>query len=512
MVGRRGDGPVGSPPSVTPIVHLATLAQVARPASVVVSGTFDPAGRVGRPYEATTGATIVVVMARQDKMTLAWLSYVVAAGALFVSFLALRDNGASASVASGAAGESEATPSVTVSLTEFAFTPTMVMAPAGAVLHVVNTGSMAHSVSIAEGGRTTGEVQPGASADLPLEGLEDGTYTLICTLPGHAASGMTGSLMIGGDAAGAGGVAADPTQTTTMSWQDMDAAMAAVAKQFPAKTEGHGGDVMAPKILADGTKEFDLKAEVVKWEVSPGKFVDAWTYNGVVPAPTIHVQTGDKVRLVLDNELPESTVIHFHGIKVPNAMDGVDPYTQDPVVPGGTFTYEFVADGPAVGIYHSHHDAQTQVPNGLFGAFLIDEMPLPAALIPMGITSVQHHVNLVLNDAGTIGLSLNGKSFPATEPYTMKVGEVMEVNYFNEGLMIHPMHLHQPSGWIIAKDGVPLLEPIPGDTITIAPGERYTVVYKAELVGVWAWHCHILNHAEGPQGMFGMVTALIVTE
>jgi len=263
-------------------------------------------------------------------------------------------------------------------------------------------------------------------------------------------------------------------------------------------------------VLADGTKEFDLTAKVVKWEVSPGKLVDAWTYNGVVPAPAIHVRTGDKVRLVLKNELPESTVIHFHGIKVPNSMDGVDPYTQEPIKPGDTYTYEFTAQGPAVGIYHSHHDAQVQVPNGLFGAFLIDEMPVPKVLADQGYGTIQHHVNMVLNDAGTIGLSLNGKSFPATEPYTMKVGEVMEVNYFNEGLMSHPMHLHQPSGWIIAKDGVPLLVPTPGDTINVAPGERYTVLYKAEEPGTWAWHCHILNHAEGSEGMFGMVTAVIV--
>ena len=161
------------------------------------------------------------------------------------------------------------------------------------------------------------------------------------------------------------------------------------------------------------------------------------------------------MKIVLHNQLPESTVIHFHGIQVPNAMDGVDPYTQDPVQPGQTFTYEFTAQGPAVGMYHSHHDAQTQVPNGLVGAFLIDEMPIPQVLADQGYGTVEQHVNMVLNDAGTIGLSLNGKSFPATEPYTMKVGQVMEVDYFNEGLMSHPMHLHQPTGWIIAKDGVP---------------------------------------------------------
>ena len=293
------------------------------------------------------------------------------------------------------------------------------------------------------------------------------------------------------------------------SLSDQD--MADVAAKFPAKTAGHGGDRMEPKILADGTKEFDLEAKIVKWEVSPGKLVDAWTYNGVVPAPEIHVNDGDKVRLVLTNHLPESTSLHLHGIQVPNAMDGVDPYTQPPIAPGETFTYEFVAKGPAVGIYHSHHDAQVQVPNGLFGAFTIDEMPIPQVLLDKGYTQIDKSMNMVLNDAGTIGLSLNGKSFPATEPTTLNVGQVLEVNYLNEGLMAHPMHLHQPVGWIIAKDGVPLLQPLPGDTINIAPGERYTVLYKAEEAGVWAWHCHILNHAEGPSGMFGMVTALIVT-
>jgi FtsP/CotA-like multicopper oxidase with cupredoxin domain len=125
---------------------------------------------------------------------------------------------------------------------------------------------------------------------------------------------------------------------------------------------------------------------------------------------------------------------------------------------------------------------------------------------------VKQTINMVLNDAGTLGLSLNGKSFPATEPYSLRVGESILVHYFNEGLTAHPMHLHQPTGWVIAKDGVPLAEPFPSDTINVAPGERWTVVYTATDPGVWAWHCHILNHAETPTGMRYMVTALIVEE
>ena len=182
-------------------------------------------------------------------------------------------------------------------------------------------------------------------------------------------------------------------------------------------------------------------------------------------------------------------------------MDGVDPYTESPTPPGGEHVYEFVAKGPAVGIYHSHHDAQQQIPDGMFGAFLIDDIPVPKKLIDKGYPEQPTKVvNMVLNDAGVIGLSLNGKSFPATTPYTIRVGETMMVNYLNEGLTAHPMHLHQPSGLVVAKDGHVLAQPYEADTVNVAPGERITVVYTAKDKGVWAWHCHILTHAEGEQG------------
>jgi FtsP/CotA-like multicopper oxidase with cupredoxin domain len=476
---------------------------------MAADGTLVPAHCCERLYAVPAANATIDHMSAQERSVLGWFAFVVAIGALCVAMFGLvDDSGADAAGGGGGGAAAAAATTVTIELSEFALTPAMVDLPtSGGTLHVVNVGTMAHNVTVAELGKGTGDIQPGGSADIEFGALEAGDYTLLCEIAGHAGSGMTGMLMATED--GNPGAAAD-APTTTMSWQQMDAMMEEAAAAFPAETEGHGGETLDPIVLTDGTKEFDLTAEIVKWEVEPGKFVDAWTYNGVVPAPEIHVSSGDKVRIVLQNNLPESTSMHLHGVKVPNSMDGVDPYTQPAIEPGQSFTYEFTADGPAVGIYHSHHDAQVQVPNGLFGAFLIDEMPIPQKLIDEGYTTVDKHVNMVLNDAGTIGLSLNGKSFPATEAYTMKVGEVMEVNYLNEGLMAHPMHLHQPVGWIIAKDGVPLDEPMPGDTINIAPGERYTVLYKAVEPGVWAWHCHILNHAEGPTGMFGMVTALIV--
>lgn len=402
---------------------------------------------------------------------------------------------------------------VELHMNEFKFTPAMPeVAPGDVTLKVVNDGTLTHSLAFVDLPFKTKQLQPGESQTLNLKDVKAGDYDFYCEIVGHADSGMKGMLMVAEGATGTDGSSATP-DTVTASWQDMDKAMNERALRFVNEAKGtFGGQPLEPKVLADGTKEFDLTAKVVDWEVEPGKVVKAWTYNGIVPGPEIKVDVGDKVKVVLKNELPESTVIHFHGIRVPNAMDGVDPYTQLPVEPGQSFTYEFTALEPSVGMYHSHHDAQTQVPNGLAGAFIIGEMPIPESLAAEGITKVDKTVNMVLDDAGNIGLALNGKSFPATEPYSMKVGQVMEVNYFNEGLMIHPMHMHQPVGWIIAKDGHPLATPEPADTIAVAPGERYTVLYKFVDPGVWAWHCHILNHAEGPNGMFGMVTAVIVEE
>jgi len=316
-----------------------------------------------------------------------------------------------------------------------------------------------------------------------------------------------------GAGSSSGGATADDHLHGYANWQEMQAVMDARAMRFVEEDKGtFGGQLLEPEVLADGTKRFTVTAAITDWEVEPGKIVQAWTYNGVVPGPHIHVEVGDKVQVLLKNELPQATTIHWHGVDVPNEMDGVPPYTQDAVAPGDEFLYEFSPRWPAVGIYHAHNGAD-QVLDGLFAAITVGDMPTPDVLVERGFAETPtQSINMVLNDAGVIGLSLNGKSFPATEAYEATVGDTILVNYYNEGLMAHPMHLHQPLGWIIAKDGEPLLQPIPGDTINVAPGERYTVLYKLTEPGVWAWHCHILTHAEGPDGMFGMVTAFIVHE
>lgn len=288
-------------------------------------------------------------------------------------------------------------------------------------------------------------------------------------------------------------------------WEAMDEAMLERNSSFPAETEGTGGEVLEPEVLDDGTKRFTLTAQVTDWEVEPGKVVEAVSYNGMVPGPTLQVDVGDKVEVVLKNELPESTVIHWHGIPITNEMDGVADVTQPPVPPGESFTYEITASRQSVGWYHSHHNGAVQVTDGLWGTFLIGELPLPDGV------EVTQEIPMQLQDSGAIGLSLNGKSFPATAPLNVDKGDWILIHYVNAGTMAHPMHLHGLDQIVIAKDGFPLEQTYKADTVEVAPGERYSVLVQATQVGTWAFHCHIFPHSEGSQGMFGMFTELIVT-
>lgn len=440
-------------------------------------------------------------------------SWVFALLAVLLSFGALIVAGQAFGKSNGAQDTASEATATQVSLTEFAITPNSIAAAKDGVLVIKNEGTVVHNFAIKETDKKTSDISPGAKTTLDLTGLKEGSYVVYCQIPGHEGSGMKGTLTIGGS--GAGGMSMGSMNMSTGEVANagvntkandlMDAQMAVNTKAFPAKTEGLGAQPLEPKILADGTKEFDLTAEIVKWEKAPGEVVEAWTYNGVVPGPTISVNTGDKVAIKLNNQLPESTTIHWHGITVPNAMDGVPDITQPPIKPGETFTYSFTAQGPAVGIYHSHDHAEQQVPDGLFGAFLIDNVNT------QGITLTQR-IPMVLNDAGTIGLTLNGKSFPATAPIVAKYGEWVQIDYQNEGLLGHPMHLHGLPQMVIAKDGFSLPAPYMADTIWVGPGERYSVLVHADQPGVWAFHCHILTHAESETGMFGMVTAFIVKD
>lgn len=439
--------------------------------------------------------------ARQDTLSVAAviLALVALVGMVVAVGIAAAAGGGGQAATGSAAG------SATVSLKEFAIEPKVIEVAAGATLTVNNDGSVPHNLTVEGSDVKTADLNAGESATLSTSALEEGTYKVFCSVPGHEAAGMVGELHVGaGGAKGQAGQAA-AHGASKMTAEEMDAAAAARVKAYPAETKGEGAQPLAPTVLPDGTKEFTLTADVFQWEVEPGKTVEAWGYNGQIPGPLLQVYSGDKVRITVTNNLKESTSIHLHGLDIPNSEDGVPDVTQPQIKAGETYSYNFVAEGPAVGMYHAHSNSQVQVPMGLAGPIYVDDMPLPG-----GITPTQR-IPMVLNDAGNIGFALNGKSFPATKPILAKVDEPIVVDYYNEGLQIHPMHLHGPTQLVVAKDGHPLPAPFVADTVLIAPGERYTVLVRPNRPGTWVFHCHVLTHAEAPSGFFGMTTAMIVS-
>jgi FtsP/CotA-like multicopper oxidase with cupredoxin domain len=153
-------------------------------------------------------------------------------------------------------------------------------------------------------------------------------------------------------------------------------------------------------------------------------------------------------------------------------------------------------------MYHSHHNATDQVGRGLLGAFIV-EPPEPQA-------EYDREDIWIANDT-LGGFTINGHGFPAVVPVLAAQGERVLLRFMNEGLMMHPWHSHGFAMDVIARDGIPLgSASFKADTFGVNPGERYDAVITADRLGVWAFHCHVLSHVEGPDGMFGMVTALIV--
>jgi manganese oxidase len=433
---------------------------------------------------------------------------------LTIAALVASDDDAGSSTADGASAH--------VSLTEFAITPDAVTVSAGGTVHITNDGTAVHNLSVSDTDLATPDIAAGETGELDVSSLEPGSYELLCLIAGHADSGMKASLTVtaAGDSAAAPG---DGTTATTHSGPhgDMDYAqmtedMLATFSEYPAETEGIGNQVLVPtEVKADGTKVFDLTMETAPWERAPGDVVEAMTFNGMVPAPLMDLEVGDKVEVRVQNDLEIATDVHFHGLNVENAFDGVAPLTQDLIEPGDSFTYEFTTDEPAVAMYHPHAHGHLLLPDGMFGGVIVGDLPMPTGTtvgyeqIPAQV-DISQRIPMVLNDSGVIGLTLNGKSFPATQPYTAKVGDWVLIDYFNEGNLVHPMHLHQFDQVVVAKDGFPLPEPYAVDTLTVAPGERYSVLVHINKAGAWVWHCHILPHVESEAGMFGMVTAFIV--
>jgi FtsP/CotA-like multicopper oxidase with cupredoxin domain len=262
------------------------------------------------------------------------------------------------------------------------------------------------------------------------------------------------------------------------------------------------------ELTMDGdVKVFKLDAAVIEWNILDYERVMAYAFNHQIPGPRIRLTEGDRVRIVVTNHLPEPTTVHWHGLIVPNAMDGPAEITQDPIPPGGSYTYEFTASQVGTFFYHSHSNVDRQQALGLYGALIVD--PADEAGTPVADQELVIQLQEWLEREGYTypampmeGLmpnffTINGKAYPETETVHIRVGQRLLVRFIgSSSAFIHPMHIHGGPFTVIATDGVAISEAAryEKDTVNVGPGERYDVIWTAREPGKWLLHCHINHH------------------
>ena len=275
---------------------------------------------------------------------------------------------------------------------------------------------------------------------------------------------------------------------------------------YVAAPDARGDKVLAPRI-ENGVKVFDIKAEIIRWNILPDVAVEAYAYNHEVPGPRLQVTEGDHVRINFHNALPESTTIHWHGLILPNEMDGPAKVTQDPVPPGGTYTYEFDVGQSGTYFYHSHDHPDRQQALGLYGALLIAPKD-PSAEVKADLDytiQLQEWLKrewltypaMLMEGALPNYFTINGKAYPSTDTVAMKVGQTIKLRFIGtNNNFVHPMHVHGGPFEVVAVDGVNLKESAryQADTVNVGPGQRYDVVWTARKPGKWLVHCHIPHH------------------
>src|SRR3984893_541375 len=256
-----------------------------------------------------------------------------------------------------------------------------------------------------------------------------------------------------------------------------------------------------PFRMDGNVKEFHLIAEPVKQEVVPGRTVDLWGYNGSAPGPTIQVNQGDRVRIIVENHLPEATSMHWHGFEVPVEMDGAPGASQDPIPPGGRFVYEFTLHQEGTYFYHSHMAMQEMM--GMIGAFVMhpksaykprvdkDFVIILQEYAVLPNINVPNSMNMEFN-----WLTFNGKSGPATTPLIVRRGERVRIRLINLGMDHHPIHLHGHQFVVTGTEGGRQPESTwgPGNTVLVGVAQARDVEFVANNPGEWMLHCHLPHH------------------
>ena len=259
-----------------------------------------------------------------------------------------------------------------------------------------------------------------------------------------------------------------------------------------------------------GWKEFHLVAEPVKREIAPGMVANLWGYNGQSPGPTIECVEGDKVRIFVTNKLPEHTTIHWHGVLLPNGMDGVGGLNQPQIPAGKTWVYEFVMKHSGTFMYHPHADEMVQMAMGMMGfivvhpkdpnlhrvdrdfVFLINAFDIePGSYTPRVNTMLDFNL-----------WCWNSRAFPGIDPLVVRKDDRVRIRMGNLTMTNHPIHIHGHNFSVTCTDGgwVQKSAQWPETTVDMPIGALRAVEFAADAPGDWAFHCHKSHHVMNAMG------------
>ncbi|GGJ13174.1 hypothetical protein GCM10010885_23100 [Alicyclobacillus cellulosilyticus] len=398
----------------------------------------------------------------------------------------------------------------------YPFTPALKAKLGDKVLvHVVNIGSMNHPLSLdgmhfqeleqdgyplpAPVWMSTLDTQPGTTYDIAITASNPGKWLLASSVPDQISapdgrlSGMATIFAVYGEYG---------------SSTEKIAPMGTGSEGEPLLPDGLR---LLPYTMQGGYKVFHLTAKPVWWDDGDGQKVEAWAYNGTVPGPEIQVNVGDKVEIVVQNDLPQGTTVHWQGLDVPFRESGMGGLSQPDIMPGESWTYRFtVRAKPGAYLYRAEpsRGMAKQDAMGLWGPVIVEPKGTPWRHVRPGY---DEEYTLMIDDSGQLGFNINGKSFPFTRALTTYLGDHVLIHLINVGSMEHPMHLHGMHFQEMAQDGEPLPSPIWMDTIATAPGTTYDIRLEPNQPGRWLFHCHIVDHVVGATGrMMGLVTFIDV--
>lgn len=265
--------------------------------------------------------------------------------------------------------------------------------------------------------------------------------------------------------------------------------------------------IAGPVAAGDDVRRFEMTIEEIRIDVAPGFSANVWGFNGQVPGPLIHVREGEEVEVTVHNFTTLNHTIHWHGIFQTGTWrsDGVPHVTQNPIEPGESFTYRFIADKPGSLWYHCHVNVAEHVGlRGMWGPLIVEpkeptelesQVTKDAILMFSGWNS---EVADTYGEGGYPGevinfFSINGKSFPMTQPIRVSEGDVLRLRLFAASIPV-AFHLHGHDMLVTHKDGLPLEHPYAADVVAMAPGERYDVIVHMNNPGLWMTHDHIDHH------------------